>query len=440
MTKNSFFNLFSLSLIGVFYLLITNYEVFIYLIFVLSIIYFYYFHEYKDEKIIKIFAYFSVPCFYILKYIFSLSESFNLYWINQSQSSYSGLERFWDIQQFYFGLFCNSNSELNTEFNYYYFFGNSSDSCPFDIGWGPLANNLSANFNVWNATIATGLIVLIGLLILYFVIQKKTNDSFISSIIFLSPPINFLFERMNIDLIIFLILLLILKDVEKNYVVKSIIIFTLILIKIHPIGLIPGIMLFALSKKNKVLFYLYLSLGLASTFLLLTFSNSVNYINSKVYPNDFGRSFGLLNNYEILSFYNQEIGTKNSVIFLIFYASIFLLFAYKIIKNFESFKIEGLDYFIVSILSWILFISIFENFDYRLGFVILIANRFDLKNKFYLSLFLFIFVSPLNIFGIENLVSYNILFYIIKTFLFHNILLIIFLNLLKLIKSVVIKR
>lgn len=440
MTKNSFFNLFSFSLIGVFYLLITNYRVFIYLIFVLSIIYFYYFQQYKDEKIIKIFSYLSVPCFYILKYIFSLSESLNLYWINQSQNSYSGFERFWDIQQFYFGLVCNSNAKLDKDFNHNYFFGNRSDSCPFDIGWGPLANNLSADLNIWNATSNTALIGLVGLLILHFVIQKSSNDNFISSIIFLSPPINFLFERMNVDLIIFLILFLIFKDIEKNYVLKVIYLLVLILFKIHPVGLIPGIMLFALLKKNKKLFYLYFSLGLLSSFILLTLSNSMNYINSKVYPNDFGRSFGLLNNYEILTFYNQEIGTKKTLFYLIIYAFIFLLVSYKIIENFESFKIKGLDYFIVSILSWILFISIFENFDYRLGFVILIANRFDLKNKFYLSLFLLIFVSPLNVFGIENLISYNILFYIIKTFLFHSILFIIFLNLLKLTKSISVNR
>lgn len=440
MTKNSFFNLFSLTLVGVFYLLITNYQVFIYLIFVLSIIYFYYFQQYKDEKIIKIFAYFSVPCFYILKYIFSLSESLNLYWINQSQSSYSGFERFWDIQQFYFGLVCNSNASLNKDLNYYYFFSNSSDNCPFDIGWGPLANNLSANLNIWNATSTTGLIALVGLLVLHFVIQKSSNDRFISSIIFISPPINFLFERMNVDLIIFLILFIVFKDIEKNYVIKILYFLILILLKIHPIGLIPGIMLIALLKKNKKLFYLYFTLGLMSSFFLLTFSNSMKYISSKVYPNDFGRSFGLLNNYEILSFYNQEIGTKNTVLYLTIYAFIFLLVSYKIIKNFDSFKIENLDYLTVSILSWILFISIFENFDYRLGFLILIANKFDLKNKFYLSLFLLIFVSPLNVFGIENLVSYNILFYIIKTILFHSILFIIFLNLLKLTKSIVISR
>ena len=195
------------------------------------------------------------------------------------------------------------------------------------------------------------LIGLVGLLILHFVIQKSSNDNFISSIIFLSPPINFLFERMNVDLIIFLILFLIFKDIEKNYVLKVIYLLVLILFKIHPVGLIPGIMLFALLKKNNKLFYLYFSLGLLSSFILLTFSNSMNYINSKVYPNDFGRSFGLLNNYEILSFYNQEIGTKNTVLYLTIYAFIFLLVSYKIIKNFDSFKIESLDYLTVSILS-----------------------------------------------------------------------------------------
>lgn len=432
MTKNTQYRLFSIAIFGVLFLIIFDYQKYIYLFLLLSFLYFYYFIEYKNEITVKIFSYISIPIFFISKYIFAINEDYNNFWVNQSQRSYSGYERFWDIQQFYFGLVCNNLKKINQEFNYVYLFGSNTKSCPFDIGWGPLANNLSINLDIWNATLITGFVALLGLLILHLISLNYSNDLFITSIIFLSPPVNFLFERMNIDLLIFILMFYIFKNFERNNLFKSLLIFIIILFKVHPIGLIPGILIFASIKKDKKIFYINFVIGVLASYIILFLTNSTGSITSKVYPDDFGRSFGLLNNFEILTFYNQKLGTKYLIVSLVVYLCILVFVLLRIKKNFSSSKIEYFDYLMTSLFSWFIFVSIFENFDYRLGFIILLASKFDLNNKLYLFFFLFVFLSPLNTYGIENLVSYNVLIYFIKNFLFHSILLIMILNLLKL--------
>jgi hypothetical protein len=95
-----------------------------------------------------------------------------------------------------------------------------------------------------------------------------------------------------------------------------------------------------------------------------------------------------------------------------------------------------MNYLTTSVFTWFLFVSLFENFDYRIAFIIILSGLVGLdKNRAILTaFFIYIFLSPLNIYGESALGTYNILFYIIKNLLFHSILLFMVLNLLRLFK------
>lgn len=402
----------------------------------LVIIYLNFFKNHKNDLIFKLFSYLSVPIFYSLKYIFSTSTKFDNYWMNMSQKSYGGLQRFWDIQQMYFGINCNNDTNKIRSDGYTFLFGDISKSCPFDIGWGPLVNNLSLNINVWDATLYTGLIGLVLVLLTHRIILKKSSDIFLTSIIFISPPVNFAFERMNIDLFIFLIAYLILVRFEKNYIFKGLIFSILVLIKSHPIGFIPGLILYGLYKKNATISLYMLFIGTISSIAVLFYSDTATYINSKVYVNDFGRSFGLLGNYEVLNFIRNDIGNAKLVIFFILYLLLLFTLNLQMLKNFKTLFTYKMNYLTTSVFTWFLFVSLFENFDYRIAFIIILSGLVGLdKNKSILTaFFIFIFLSPLNIYGESALGTYNILFYVLKNLLFHSILLFMVLNLLRLFK------
>ena len=402
----------------------------------LVIIYLNFFKNHKNDLIFKLFSYLSVPIFYSLKYIFSTSTKFDNYWMNMSQKSYGGLQRFWDIQQMYFGINCNNDTNKIRSDGYTFLFGDISKSCPFDIGWGPLVNNLSLNINVWDATLYTGLIGLVLVLLTHRIILKKSSDIFLTSIIFISPPVNFAFERMNIDLFIFLIAYLILVRFEKNYIFKGLIFSILVLIKSHPIGFIPGLILYGLYKKNATISLYMLFIGTISSIAVLFYSDTATYINSKVYVNDFGRSFGLLGNYEVLNFIRNDIGNAKLVIFFILYLLLLFTLNLQMLKNFKTLFTYEMNYLTTSVFTWFLFVSLFENFDYRIAFIIILSGLVGLdKNKSILTaFFIFIFLSPLNIYGESALGTYNILFYVLKNLLFHSILLFMVLNLLRLFK------
>ena len=402
----------------------------------LVIIYLNFFKNHKNDSIFKLFSYLSVPIFYSLKYIFSTSTKFDNYWMNMSQKSYGGLQRFWDIQQMYFGINCNNDTNKIRSDGYTFLFGDISKSCPFDIGWGPLVNNLSLNINVWDATLYTGLIGLVLVLLTHRIILKKSSDIFLTSIIFISPPVNFVFERMNIDLFIFLIAYLILVRFEKNYIFKGLIFSILVLIKSHPIGFIPGLILYGLYKKNATISLYMLFIGTISSIAVLFYSDTATYINSKVYVNDFGRSFGLLGNYEVLNFIRNDIGNAKLVIFFILYLLLLFALNLQMLKNFKTLFTYKMNYLTTSVFTWFLFVSLFENFDYRIAFIIILSGLVGLdKNKSILTaFFIFIFLSPLNIYGESALGTYNILFYVLKNLLFHSILLFMVLNLLRLFK------
>lgn len=402
----------------------------------LVIIYLNFFKNHKNDSIFKLFSYLSVPIFYSLKYIFSTSTKFDNYWMNMSQKSYGGLQRFWDIQQMYFGINCNNDTNKISSDGYTFLFGDISKSCPFDIGWGPLVNNLSLNINVWDATLYTGLIGLVLVLLTHRIILKKSSDIFLTSIIFISPPVNFVFERMNIDLFIFLIAYLILVRFEKNYIFKGLIFSILVLIKSHPIGFIPGLILYGLYKKNATISLYMLFIGTISSIAVLYYSDTATYINSKVYVNDFGRSFGLLGNYEVLNFIRNDIGNAKLVIFFILYLLLLFALNLQMLKNFKTLFTYKMNYLTTSVFTWFLFVSLFENFDYRIAFIIILSALVGLdKNKSILTaFFIFVFLSPLNIYGESALGTYNILFYVLKNLLFHSILLFMVLNLLRLFK------
>ena len=87
---------------------------------------------------------------------------------------------------------------------------------------------------------------------LYLSEYKKLNtNQFLLFALSISPPVNFLIDRMNIDIFIFLITFILLKNIEKNLIFKLIVLSIFTLYKLHPLVLFFSIFIYFYLKQQK---------------------------------------------------------------------------------------------------------------------------------------------------------------------------------------------
>ena len=126
------------------------------------------------------------------------------------------------------------------------------DNCQFKNNYGPLWEFLYLEFNLIFVFYFLSLLMILITQILYLKgINNLNKHYFLVYFIYISPPIVFVIERMNFDLLVIIIAIFAKKLYQKNFKNTSLFILTLItLIKIYPILFILGIGLYEAVKKN----------------------------------------------------------------------------------------------------------------------------------------------------------------------------------------------
>ena len=176
------------------------------------------------------------------------SESFNNSWLSISNPNYYLGARFLDLQQVLVSVKCNFSDVQN----FYFKFSGLGKSCPWTAKYGPLLEVIPYFGNIWRDTLIFAFLILLSSLFLYRTFLKRFYDyQLVVVLLFLSPSMNFLLERMNIDIVILLIAFIAIDKYEIYPVFNSLIIFSLALLKIHPLGFTFGLIYYAYLKKKR---------------------------------------------------------------------------------------------------------------------------------------------------------------------------------------------
>jgi hypothetical protein len=375
--------------------LISLLSIFLYEFLGYLVIIYYFLREYYDlgNRITKKYTFFYLYfplLFYSLRFIFGLSESFNNMLYKIGQFSYMQSARFLDLQHLLVELNCNKEGKSLTYI--YNFNENMINSCPYTNHYGPLSNIFYINNNnIWLLTLLTAFFVMLSIFFIYFKSfsdYKEHRD--LLFFLSISPPLNFLMERMNVDIIIYLICFWILKS-QKHIYIKIIILLILSLYKLHPLFLLLGFVIYFFIKKDIKLFIFSLISFVTSSILIYDYLfRGDNYLAS--IPSEFTWSYGLLSDAIALSrlFELSNIYFSYSLLVLLV---IFLSFYFQKINKISLYA-DSLMLFSVSF--WFLGTSLFANYDYRIPLIFIVFTelfKLDIKLlKF--SFIIFVFSSP----------------------------------------------
>ena len=206
----------------------------------------------------------------------------------------------------------------------------------------------------------------------------------------MSPPVNFVIERMNFDIFIFVSIYLIYKKIDNNFLRNSLI-FVLALLKYYPIFLIFGSFLYnSITKNYKSIKNDLFFLGLSLVSYLYVMNENFT-LNQPVRPFRPDRTFGLLS--EAINFHNAfQYDVKKTYFALLLLLSIFIFIVRRVFSYSGIFENE----FSHNLLILFFCLSMFANYDYRLAFLVMVIPvMFSMPNKFlFYSILLFLFSSP----------------------------------------------
>lgn len=353
--------------------------------------------------------------FYLLKFFYAFFK-INVLWQQSSQTNYHTNAKFLDMQGFLFPIKCQSSSfseryiEIIGTMNFY--------DCNTFSSYGPLDRFLKINFDLNFVTYAFSLLlILFYIKSIFDILDFNNNNAYLITLIALSPPINFLIQRMNIDFFIFLTIYYLVKNFYKNKFLFTFTIFFLGLIKIYVIFIYFGLLFFNLISKNikdivinflssLLLFFIYFQLGYFET---------TKYFSIRPARSDW--SYGFLS--EILKL---DILQANNVLYFV----IFFLVALIFIITFKNNSLEMENNLFKNSTSWpflFLFLgtSLYANYDYRLVMLIFISHIFfnskNIIKKYIFVMFLFSHPSLLHgYYDSFKLIENNHIFYLDITF------------------------
>ena len=374
--KNLF--IFTVTYTAIFY-----YNLFANSLIVLFLIFLIYDHKYSFNKSQLKSLKITLFTYYLLRFFSSFIDFFNDFWQRLSINSFSGDPVFGDLNYIFTYINCKS---LTKECKNVY-------GPLLEIGW--------PNVNAFPFVIILG-----GFQILFLIwyINKAfgdNNDSFVLFLLFLSPPVTFVMETMNVDILIYTIMYFAILRFKKNDHFSSLIVLSLVAqLKIYPIFFFLGFLLkLFFNKKYKIL----------ASYSFVFFGNLVSlfffYINIRFsdIPNPTGIewTFGLSSHIEnYINLFN--ISFHKSLVYLF----LLQIFSFIYLKKFNYFKLHSKNVTIntdiyVYLMVFVL-CSLYYNFDYRLSvFIFIIPQLLKSQN-------LILFTKPMMIFLLTCVSPYYI--------------------------------
>ena len=331
--------------------------------------------------------------FYFTKIIFALSEKFLTLWKNASGNIFESSKIFGDFQLILRAVSCNFEN-FKKEFK----FSDTYHTCPFDTGYPLIDYNLSFSISdFWATSIVFYFLCFLILSYSYInFINRYRNYSFYIFILVLSSPVNFLLERLNLDLPIFLLSLYAIFIYKRFKIISNLLLLFLFTVKIYPIFFLVFLTVVDFSHKNlKKIYINFLSLMLGAAYLYnIVFINNSSLTStnnpSPIFQGDWFSNdtltFGIVSHIKYL---NQFFETNISLTILI---SIFIVIFWIVKKVYKTqYTAQNrVDYLYLSTIGTFILLSLHENFDYRLVVLLMIFQRIFEKND---KLLIFVYSS-----------------------------------------------
>ena len=204
--------------------------------------------------------------------------------------------------------------------------------------------------------------------------------------LFISPPLTFALERMNLDLFICIASYFALWLFQKNKFIFSFTILSFLsFLKIYPIVFLFSLAFYLLINKDWKRFKITLIFVTINTGILTHFYLFSNQINDVPRPSGVSWTFGLVSHY--LS-YKDLFSINPGIVFIVFLVfAFFIIYIYK--NNILNINLKENLYVTVNLLGFC-FCSIFFNFDYRICILIIallfLSKQILNQNFLYISL------------------------------------------------------
>ena len=414
--KNEELKIFDYATIVLVLLLFSNYQLFSNFLLLYFLIFYMTNDLTKTSNIEKYqnLIFFTPVLFFLLRFLLSFNIIFINYWRTLSQDVMKSYKIFGDMQLTLNTLNCNYLDTYTVFQDFKYL--NTTHTCPFLTGY-PLIDQVSFIFfdSIWVSTLIISIMLIASLILVY---KKILNDSrehnFYLFLIFISPPFNFLIERMNIDLFIFLLMFYVVNS-KLNILIKSFIVIFTTFLKIFTFPFHFSYLLISSLNKDtkKIINHLVFSI-LAAAFLI---DNTMNvYENYQITTNNPQKgwdlylqvpslSFGMLSTSNYLSSITNFV--SRDILLTIFVALVIMstlynsIYSKSIEKYFASPKFSEQIIFI----PVLCLLMLFENFDYRLIFLVMVLNLILYLNIRFLNfVFLFLIISSGTNYYIGNFV------------------------------------
>jgi len=402
--KNEELKIFDYATIILVLLLFSNYQLFSNFLLLYFLIFYMTNDLTKTSNIEKYqnLIFFTPVLFFLLRILLSFNNVFINYWRTLSQDVMKSYKIFGDMQLILNTFNCNylDTHTVLQEFKY----SNTLDTCPFITGY-PLIDQASFIFidSIWVSTLIISIILIASLILVY---KKILNDSrehnFYLFLIFISPPFNFLVERMNIDLLIFLLMFYVVNS-KLNILIKSFIVIFTTFLKIFTFPLhFSHLLISSLNKDTKkIINYLVFSI-LASVFLidstlnvyenLRTATDTQNQYN--LYLRNPSITFGMLSTSNYISSITNFVSRDILLIIFVSLAIMSILYNSIYSKSIQKYFVSPKFSEQIIFIPVILLLLLFENFDYRLIFLVIVLNLILNLNIYFLNfVFLFLIIS-----------------------------------------------
>ena len=319
--------------------------------------------------------------FYFLRIISSIIQDLDI-WRRLSSNIYESPYFFNDLKILFEYFDCN------------FYFNSVYCAEKVNLGYGPLTLLISFKNNPEVVSMLFAILLIVTFLFFGNKAIELSKYPGIIMMILVSPPINFVIERLNMDFIIMLTCLLIFKNYEKNYIPKSLIIFCFVLLKLYMVSVLFVLIFIGLKKEKIKVSLVNFILFLMSIIYLFSVLTSSETMLNKI-PNPFGYSwsFGLVSLSKNLL---MLLGNTNQMYFyilLFLLVLLIILFLYK--RNFNL-KIDKNDeYMTYSIISIFVLTGLYANFDYRLALLLplFLLNKDVIKNKFFDNILILFILS-----------------------------------------------
>lgn len=294
--------------------------------------------------------FFSLPImFFSIRFISGLSDKLNLLWISGGMSIYHGFGRYDDLRK---NLLLHKCVVAKTE------------GC-FEGGGGPLDSIIKYYGDPKSVSLYVGSLTIILIILIYsFLIIKIPTNKELICIFFLSLPFNFMTFLMAPD-IYFVFIGITAIIYYKNYPkISRLIIFLLSAYKLHPAGLLLGLLFYNLKfNKKRIFLDIVFLTTLFSWVLYDRFANEAFIVTgvNKVF------TYGILND---AIYINRIFGVNKNIVSLLIFLGIIVLSFSKYFEelysqlNFTD-KLDIKKSVLIPYIIWFLVCVLYSNHMYR---------------------------------------------------------------------------